>query len=180
MSLYSRKMLLSLVIVLAIPYSPVEQGNYRVGLTQLSSAEISLPNHDNTNTTDRNQLTTKSKFRHFLITFDVCVCEWFFFFSTLSMTVCLLYSTFFWPRPLAWPALWWSRVMVYRGLFSSWFLSSLCTTLFRITTGEHPGNQNFRLTLFKKKKHFYLWPSSNHKGFVTTNRNSSQRSTESN
>lgn len=75
MSLYSRKMLLSLVIVLAIPSSPVEQGNYRVGLTQLSSAEISLPNHDNTNTTDRNQLTTKLKFRHFLITFDVCVCE---------------------------------------------------------------------------------------------------------
>ena len=81
MSLYSRKMLLSLVIVLAIPSSPVEQGNYRVGLTQLSSAEISLPNHDNTNTTDRNQLTTKSKFRHFLITFDVCVWMIFFFFQ---------------------------------------------------------------------------------------------------
>lgn len=87
MSLYSRKMLLSLVIVLAIPSSPVEQGNYRVGLTQLSSAEISLPNHDNTNTTDRNQLTTKLKFRHFLVTFSslsMCVCvNDFFFFSVL-------------------------------------------------------------------------------------------------
>ena len=85
MSLYSRKMLLSLVIVLAIPSSPVEQGNYRVGLTQLSSAEISLPNHDNTNTTDRNQLTTKLKFRHFLITFDVCVCVNDFFFFQYSI-----------------------------------------------------------------------------------------------
>lgn len=82
MSLFSRKMLLSLVIVSAIPSSSF--GNYRGGLTQLSSAEISLPNHDNTNTTDRNQLTTKSKFR--LLSFSslsMCVCVNDFFFCFL-------------------------------------------------------------------------------------------------
>lgn len=105
MSLYSRKMLLSLVIVLAIPSSPVEQGNYRVGLTQLSSAEISLPNHDNTNTTDRNQLTTKSKFRHFLITFDVCVWMIFFFF----FSVLYRWQSAFYTQHFSGPGLWRGR-----------------------------------------------------------------------